>query len=83
MPARETQCTAVFNIVGEDGQVTEAVLTQDGPVLDDITAGQSGTLSVDDDRMAVLYGWAVPDRWGLAAMALAAGGGGSKHRHEK
>ncbi|ENF3631586.1 hypothetical protein SFH25_004909, partial [Escherichia coli] len=38
----ETQCTAVFNIVGEDGQVTEAVLTQDGPVLDDITAGQSG-----------------------------------------
>ncbi|MEN1355056.1 hypothetical protein AAIH28_33045 [Pseudomonas aeruginosa] len=50
----ETQCTAVFNIVGEDGQVTEAVLTQDGPVLDDITAGQSGTLS-DDDRGGFIW----------------------------
>lgn len=41
----ETQCTAVFNVVGENGQVTEAVLTQDGPVLENFTAGQSGTLA--------------------------------------
>ena len=77
----ETQCTAVFNIVGEDGQVTEAVLTQDGPVLDDITAGQSGTLS-DDDRGGFIWLGGLAFGGGLAAMALAAGGGGSKHRHE-
>ncbi len=77
----ETQCTAVFNIVGEDGQVTEAVLTQDGPLLDDITAGQSGTLS-DDDRGGFIWLGGLAFGGGLAAMALAAGGGGSKHRHE-
>ncbi|MFX0965095.1 Ig-like domain-containing protein [Escherichia coli] len=77
----EAQCTAVFNIVGEDGQVTEAVLTQDGPVLDDITAGQSGTLS-DDDRGGFIWLGGLAFGGGLAAMALAAGGGGSKHRHE-
>ncbi|EQZ32317.1 hypothetical protein G976_00266 [Escherichia coli UMEA 3490-1] len=65
----ETQCTAVFNIVGEDGQVTEAVLTQDGPVLDDITAGQSGTLS-DDDRGGFIWLGGLAFGGGLAAMAV-------------
>ncbi|MBZ8377633.1 hypothetical protein H5Q51_26840, partial [Escherichia coli] len=78
----ETQCTAVFNVVGENGQVTEAVLTQDGPVLENFTAGQSGTLS-DDDRGGFIWLGGLAFGGGLAAMALAAGGGGgSKHRHE-
>ncbi|ELP5121127.1 RTX toxin, partial [Escherichia coli] len=77
----ETQCTAVFNVVGENGQVTEAVLTQDGPVLENFTAGQSGTLS-DDERGGFIWLGGLVFGGGLAAMALAAGGGGSKHRHE-
>ncbi|EGI25769.1 putative RTX family exoprotein A protein, partial [Escherichia coli TA206] len=74
----ETQCTAVFNVAGENGQVTEAVLTQDGPVLDDITAGQSGTLSDDLSGGLVWLGGLVFGG-GLAGIALAAGGGGSSH----
>ncbi|MGL9637417.1 hypothetical protein Q7I54_24025, partial [Escherichia coli] len=71
----------VFNIVGEDGQVTEAVLTQDGPVLDDITAGQPGTLS-DDDRGGFIWLGGLAFGGGLAAMALAAGGGGGSRRYK-
>lgn len=51
----ETQCTAVFNVVGENGQVTEAVLTQDGPVLENFTAGQSGTL-VEGINNGIIWG---------------------------
>ena len=50
-------------------------------MLDDITAGQSGTLS-DDDRGGFIWlgGLAFGGDWLL--WLLAAGGGGSKHRHE-
>ncbi|ENB6579604.1 hypothetical protein ABGS11_004516, partial [Escherichia coli] len=77
----ESQCSAVFNMMSENGQLTEAVLTQDGPVLDDITAGQSGTLS-DDDRAVFSWLGGLVFGGGLAAMALAAGGGGGNHKHE-
>ncbi|MGX6270401.1 GA-like domain-containing protein, partial [Escherichia coli] len=70
----ETQCTAVFNVVGENGQVTEAVLTQDGPVLENFTAGQSGTL-VEGINNGIIWG-GIAFGAGLAAIALAAGGGG-------
>ncbi|WP_249926559.1 GA-like domain-containing protein [Escherichia coli] len=77
----ETQCTAVFNVVGENGQVTEAVLTQDGPVLENFTAGQSGTL-VEGINNGIIWG-GIAFGAGLAAIALAAGGGGGSSRHKR
>ncbi|WP_244581209.1 GA-like domain-containing protein [Escherichia coli] len=77
----ETQCTAVFNVVGENGQVTEAVLTQDGPVLENFTAGQSGTLAGGINNGIIWGGIAFGT--GLAAIALAAGGGGGSSRHKR
>ena len=77
----ETQCTAVFNVVGENGQVTEAVLTQDGPVLENFTAGQSGTLAGGINNGIIWGGIAFGA--GLAAIALAAGGGGGSSRHKR
>ncbi|WP_250203412.1 GA-like domain-containing protein [Escherichia coli] len=76
----ETQCTAVFNVVGENGQVTEAVLTQDGPVLENFTAGQSGTLA-EGINNGIIWG-GIAFGAGLAAIALAAGGGGGSSRHK-
>ncbi|MBS8530744.1 hypothetical protein KER12_24170 [Escherichia coli] len=77
----ETQCTAVFNVVGENGQVTEAVLTQDGPVLENFTAGQSGTLAGGINNGIIWGGIAFGT--GLAAIALAAGGGSGSSRHKR
>ncbi|MCW3244204.1 hypothetical protein N5T40_24310 [Escherichia coli] len=77
----ETQCTAVFNVVGENGQVTEAVLTQDGPVLENFTAGQSGTLA-EGINNGIIWG-GIAFGAGLAAIALAAGGGGGSSRHKR
>ncbi len=77
----ETQCTAVFNVVGENGQVTEAVLTQDGPLLENFTAGQSGTLAGGINNGIIWGGIAFGT--GLAAIALAAGGGGGSSRHKR
>ncbi|MEF7511691.1 hypothetical protein U9791_23105 [Escherichia coli] len=77
----ETQCTAVFDVVGENGQVTEAVLTQDGPVLENFTAGQSGTLAGGINNGIIWGGIAFGA--GLAAIALAAGGGGGSSRHKR
>ncbi|HFM0757391.1 TPA: GA-like domain-containing protein, partial [Escherichia coli] len=77
----ETQCTAVFNVVGENGQVTEAVLTQDGPVLENFTAGQSGTLA-EGINNGIIWG-GIAFGAGLAAVALAAGGGGGSSRHKR
>uniref|UniRef100_UPI001FCEB2A8 GA-like domain-containing protein n=1 Tax=Escherichia coli TaxID=562 RepID=UPI001FCEB2A8 len=77
----ETQCTAVFNVVGENGQVTEAVLTQDGPVLENFTAGQSGTLA-EGISNGIIWG-GIAFGAGLAAIALAAGGGGGSSRHKR
>ncbi|WP_244582777.1 GA-like domain-containing protein [Escherichia coli] len=76
----ETQCTAVFNVVGENGQVTEAVLTQDGPVLENFTAGQSGTLA-EGISNGIIWG-GIAFGAGLAAIALLAGGGGGSSRHK-
>ncbi|WP_411908171.1 GA-like domain-containing protein, partial [Escherichia coli] len=77
----ETQCTAVFNVVGENGQVTEAVLTQDGPILENFTAGQSGTLA-EGINNGIIWG-GIAFGAGLAAIALAAGGGGGSSRHKR
>ncbi|WP_244584869.1 GA-like domain-containing protein [Escherichia coli] len=77
----ETQCTAVFNVVGENGQVTEAVLTQDGPVLENFTAGQSGTLA-EGINNGIIWG-GIAFGAGLAAIALAAGGGGGSSRYKR
>ncbi|HFO4638434.1 TPA: hypothetical protein ACHJ08_005418, partial [Escherichia coli] len=74
-------CTAVFNVVGENGQVTEAVLTQDGPVLENFTAGQSGTLA-EGINNGIIWG-GIAFGAGLAAIALAAGGGGGSSRHKR
>ncbi|WP_249927912.1 GA-like domain-containing protein [Escherichia coli] len=76
----ETQCTAVFNVAGENGQVTEAVLTQDGPVLENFTAGQSGTLA-EGISNGIIWG-GITFGAGLAAIALLAGGGGGSNRHK-
>ncbi|XIX59719.1 hypothetical protein AB2E66_26105 (plasmid) [Escherichia coli] len=61
----ETQCTAVFNVVGENGQVTEAVLTQDGPVLENFTAGQSGTLAEGINNGIIWGGLLLVQGWRL------------------
>ncbi|HFS2213824.1 TPA: hypothetical protein ACHXA4_004962, partial [Escherichia coli] len=71
----------VFNVVGENGQVTEAVLTQDGPVLENFTAGQSGTLA-EGINNGIIWG-GIAFGAGLAAIALAAGGGGGSSRHKR
>nr|WP_247165881.1 hypothetical protein [Escherichia coli] len=67
--------------MGENGQVTEAVLTQDGPVLENFTAGQSGTL-VEGINNGIIWG-GIAFGAGLAAIALAAGGGGGSSRHKR
>ncbi len=77
----EMQCSAVFNVAGENGQVSEAVLTQDGPVLEAITAGESGTLA-EGINPGIIWG-GIAFGAGLAAIALAAGGGGGGGNHHR
>ncbi len=77
----EMQCSAVFNVAGENGQVSEAVLTQDGPVLEAITAGESGTLA-EGINPGIIWG-GIAFGAGLAAIALAAGGGGGGGSHHR
>lgn len=55
----------MFNVVGENGQVTEAVLTQDGPVLENFTAGQSGTLAEGINNGIIWGGLLLVQGWRL------------------
>ncbi|ECF5956678.1 hypothetical protein FNJ09_22620, partial [Salmonella enterica subsp. salamae] len=67
----KAQCTAVFNVMGGNGMVTETVLSQDHPILDAVIARQS-----DNVAGGIIWG-GVAFGTGLAAIALAAGGGRS------
>ncbi|HID7804203.1 TPA: beta strand repeat-containing protein, partial [Proteus mirabilis] len=52
----EQQCYATLNILDQNGVMGQATITQDGPVLEHLVAGETGTLSDNDDTIG-LFLW--------------------------
>ncbi|EIW5406702.1 RTX toxin, partial [Escherichia coli] len=47
----EEQCYATLNLLDQNGVMGQTTITQDGPVLDHLVAGETGTLSDNDDAI--------------------------------
>ncbi|HGT9977928.1 TPA: RTX toxin, partial [Escherichia coli] len=47
----EEQCYATLNLLDQNGVMGQAIITQDGPVLDHLVAGETGTLADNDDAI--------------------------------
>ncbi|MDM3565573.1 hypothetical protein O9361_18380, partial [Proteus vulgaris] len=52
----EEQCYATLNVLDQNGVRGEVTLTQDGPVLEQLVAGETGTLSDNEDGIG-LFLW--------------------------
>ncbi|MBT0311483.1 RTX toxin, partial [Morganella morganii subsp. morganii] len=47
----EEQCYATLNVLDQNGVMGQATITQDGPVLEHLVAGETGTLADNDDAI--------------------------------
>ncbi|WFC29491.1 Ig-like domain-containing protein [Proteus mirabilis] len=75
----EQQCYATLNVLDSNGVMGQATITQDGPVLEHLVAGETGTLSDNDDGIG-LFLWVAGSIGSALAIFLANRnhGGGNK-----
>ncbi|MFS3859939.1 beta strand repeat-containing protein [Proteus mirabilis] len=75
----EQQCYATLNVLDSNGVMGQATITQDGPVLEHLVAGETGTLSDNDDGIG-LFLWGAGSIGSALAIFLANRnhGGGNK-----
>ncbi|EPG6061766.1 beta strand repeat-containing protein [Proteus mirabilis] len=66
----EQQCYATLNVLDSDGVMGQATITQDGPVLEHLVAGETGTLSDNDDGIG-LFLWVAGSIGSALAIFLA------------
>ena len=66
----EQQCYATLNVLDQNGVMGEATITQDGPVLEHLVAGETGTLSDNDDGIG-LFLWVAGSIGSALAIFLA------------
>ncbi|HGN0616649.1 TPA: beta strand repeat-containing protein [Proteus mirabilis] len=66
----EQQCYATLNVLDSNGVMGQATITQDGPVLEHLVAGETGTLSDNDDGIG-LFLWVAGSIGSALAIFLA------------
>ncbi|MGO2680762.1 MAG: Ig-like domain-containing protein, partial [Proteus vulgaris] len=66
----EEQCYATLNVLDQNGVMGEVTLTQDGPVLEHLVAGETGTLSDNEDGIG-LFLWVAGSIGSALAIFLA------------
>ncbi|WP_239637693.1 beta strand repeat-containing protein [Proteus mirabilis] len=66
----EQQCYATLNVLDSNGAMGQATITQDGPVLEHLVAGETGTLSDNDDGIG-LFLWVAGSIGSALAIFLA------------
>ncbi|HEJ9560811.1 TPA: hypothetical protein SMN07_003188, partial [Proteus mirabilis] len=66
----EQQCYAILNVLDSNGVMGQATITQDGPVLEHLVAGEAGTLSDNDDEIG-LFLWVAGSIGSALAIFLA------------
>ena len=66
----EQQCYATLNVLDSNGVMGQATITQDGPVLEHLVAGETGTLSDYDDGIG-LFLWVAGSIGSALAIFLA------------
>ncbi|MER2800243.1 Ig-like domain-containing protein, partial [Proteus mirabilis] len=66
----EQQCYATLNVLDSNGVMGQATITQDGPVLEHLVAGETGTLSDNDDGIG-LFIWVAGSIGSALAIFLA------------
>ncbi|MGC2866374.1 beta strand repeat-containing protein [Proteus vulgaris] len=66
----EEQCYATLNVLDQNGVMGEVTITQDGPVLEHLVAGETGTLSDNDDGIG-LFLWVAGSIGSALAIFLA------------
>ncbi|WP_163823010.1 beta strand repeat-containing protein [Proteus mirabilis] len=66
----EQQCYTTLNVLDSNGVMGQATITQDGPVLEHLVAGETGTLSDNDDGIG-LFLWVAGSIGSALAIFLA------------
>ncbi|WP_239505871.1 beta strand repeat-containing protein [Proteus mirabilis] len=66
----EQQCYATLNVLDSNGVMGQATITQDGPILEHLVAGETGTLSDNDDGIG-LFLWVAGSIGSALAIFLA------------
>ncbi|WP_275353706.1 Ig-like domain-containing protein [Proteus mirabilis] len=66
----EQQCYATLNVLDSNGVMGQATITQDDPVLEHLVAGETGTLSDNDDGIG-LFLWVAGSIGSALAIFLA------------
>ncbi|GLX63940.1 hypothetical protein KMU_19810 [Proteus vulgaris] len=75
----EEQCYATLNVLDQNGVMGEVTITQDGPVLEHLVAGETGTLSDNDDGIG-LFLWVAGSIGSALAIFLANRNHGSDNK---
>ncbi|MEX9799559.1 Ig-like domain-containing protein, partial [Proteus terrae] len=78
----EEQCYATLNVLDQNGVMGEVTITQDGPVLEHLVAGETGTLSDNEDGIG-LFLWGIGSIGSALAIFLANRNHGGDNKSEE